>query len=64
MSRRNEIYKLRSGILHGGRLMQLDQGPAFFGWHPPEFDERELHTDLWSLTRFALRRWLRNPPRG
>jgi hypothetical protein len=61
--RRNEMYSLRSGILHGSQLMQLDQDLAR-GWDPPWWDERELHEELWGLTRIALRNWLRNPPQG
>ena len=59
-SRRSEMYKLRSGILHGSELMQLDQDLAF-GWDPPWWNERELHGELWGLTRVALRNWLKNP---
>ena len=32
--RREEMYSLRSGILHGGDLMEIDQDLAF-GWGPP-----------------------------
>jgi len=62
--RRSEMYALRSGILHGNRLMQLDQDRAF-GWDPPWFNEQELHRELWSLTSIALRNWLIRaaPPR-
>jgi hypothetical protein len=60
-SRRSEMYSLRSGILHGSKLMQLDQDLAF-GWDPPWWNERELHEELWGLTRIALRNWLKNPP--
>lgn len=59
-NRRSQIYSLRSGILHGSDLMQLDQDLAF-GWDPPGWNERELHEELWSLTRIALRNWLKNP---
>ena len=59
--RRSKMYKLRSGILHGSELMQLDQDLAF-GWDPPWWNERELHEELWSLTRVAVRNWLKNPP--
>jgi hypothetical protein len=59
--RRSQMYKLRSGILHGSDLMQLDQDLAF-GWDPPGLNEYELHTELWSITRLALRNWLKNPP--
>ena len=62
-NRRSEMYKLRSGILHGSTLLQLDQDLAF-GWDPPWWNERELHEELWVLTRVALRNWLRNPGNG
>ena len=55
------MYSLRSGILHGSELMQLDQDLAF-GWDPPWSDERELYEDLWGLTRVALRNWLKELP--
>ena len=58
--RRNDMYSLRSGILHGNELMQLDHDLAF-GWDPPWWNERELHEELWGLTRVALRNWLKNP---
>ena len=43
--------------------MQLDQDLAFGPvWDPPEQNERELHEELWGLTRVALRSWLKEPP--
>ena len=59
--RRKEMYDLRSGISHGSELMELDQDLAF-GWDPLWWNEHELHDELWGLTRFVLRNWLRNPP--
>lgn len=59
-SGRNDVSSLRGGILHGGKLMQLDQDLAF-GWDPPGWSERELHDELWGRTRVALRNWLRDP---
>ena len=59
--RRNEMYDLRSGILHGSELMQLDQDLAF-GWDPPWWNERELLEELWGITRVAMRNWLKDPP--
>ena len=56
-ARRSEMYSLRSGILHGGKLMQLDEDIAI-GWDPPWWNEKELHDELWHLTRVALRAWL------
>jgi hypothetical protein len=58
--RRTEMYELRSGILHGSYLMQMDQD-LDFGWHPPESNEHELQNELWSITGLALRNWLKNP---
>lgn len=60
-ARRSKIYDLRSTILHGGDLMVIDQEGAF-GWDPPWWNERELHEELWTVTRAAMRNWLRNPP--
>jgi hypothetical protein len=56
-SRRTEMYALRSGILHGSSLMQMDEDRAF-GWDPPWWNERELHEELSKLTRVAIRHWL------
>jgi hypothetical protein len=61
-SRLSEMYSLRSRILDEGELMKLDQELAF-GWDPPWWNERELYQELWSLTRGALRNWLKNPRR-
>ena len=54
---RTDMYQLRSGILHGSNLMELDEQKAF-GWDPPGWIERELHSELWNVTRTALRNWL------
>jgi len=58
--RRSKMYGLRSKILHGSDLMQLDQGRAI-GWDPPWWNEREMNTELWGLMRTAARNWLTNP---
>jgi hypothetical protein len=60
-ARRNEMYDLRSGIFHGSTLMTIDQDISF-GWDPPWLNESELHGELWSLTRMAIRNWLRQSP--
>jgi hypothetical protein len=52
------MYDLRSGILHGGKLIELDYALAF-GWDPPWWKQRELLWDLSSITRTALRNWLK-----
>lgn len=59
--RRNDMCSLRSEILHGSALMQMDQD-AHFGWDPPEHNEEELFRELWDLTRIAVRNWLKDPP--
>jgi len=60
-NRRREMYALRSDILHGSGLMEMDQD-AHFGWAPPEQKEMDLMDELWGLTRIAMRNWLRNSP--
>jgi hypothetical protein len=62
-NRRGEIYDVRSGILHGRELMQLDEDVAF-GWDPPWEAERELHLELAGISGTVLRNWLRNPAAG
>jgi hypothetical protein len=57
---RDEMYGLRSGILHASKLMRLDQDLTL-GIDPQMWNEGELHDELWGLTRVALRNWLRNP---
>lgn len=59
-NRRNEMYALRSDILHGSGLMEMDQD-AHFGWAPPEQKEKDLMDELWGLTRIGMRNWLKNP---
>jgi len=61
--RRSKMYRLRSKILHGSDLMQLDQDRAF-GWDPPWWNEREMNMELWALMRIAARNWLMDPPSG
>jgi [ribosomal protein S5]-alanine N-acetyltransferase len=62
-ARRSKMYKLRSDILHGSQLMQLDQDLTF-GWDPPWWNERELHEELWSVVNVALRNWLKRAVRS
>jgi hypothetical protein len=58
---RSKMYDLRSKLSHGNQLMLLDQGRAF-GWDPPWWNERELHSDLWRLMQVTARNWLKAPP--
>ena len=55
--RRDQIYDLRSSILHGKQLISFDEGRAF-GWDPPWRKQNDLHTELWETTRIALRNYL------
>ena len=59
--RRNDMYSLRSGILHGTQLIAFDEGKAH-GWDPPWDKQRSLHMELWRLCQVALRNWLSDPP--
>jgi hypothetical protein len=59
---RSDAYELRSAILHGEHLMELDREIPMMGWTPPAFKEREQYSGLWRVTRTALRNWLKNPP--
>ena len=59
-NRRREMYALRSDILHGSGLMEMDQD-AHFGWAPPEQKEKDIMKELWGLTRIGMRNWLKNP---
>jgi hypothetical protein len=60
-TRREEMYRLRSGILHGSELMELDED-LYLDWNPPSFSDRNLYGELWGLTRTAMRNWLKSPP--
>ena len=57
--RRDEMYSIRSGILHGSKLMLLDQDLAL-GWDPPWWNENELHRDLAGVAHIAIRNWLKS----
>jgi len=57
--RRKQMYALRSGIVHGGELMQMEQD-LDFGWDPPGWNEKKLYRELYSITKMALRNWLKN----
>jgi hypothetical protein len=60
---RSDMYSLRSGILHGSRLMELDREiPVVGPWTPPGYKEQDQYGALWQLTRTALRNWLKSPP--
>jgi hypothetical protein len=58
---RGEMYGLRSGILHGNKLIAFDEDLAI-GWDPPWRHQNQLHGELWRISRIALRNYLRNPP--
>ena len=54
---RDLIYRLRSNVLHGSALMQVDQ-LKYVGWDPPEWNEFTIHRHLWDLTSRVVRGWL------
>ena len=53
------MYALRSDILHGSGLMEMDQD-AYFGWAPPEQNER-TPCESSGINADRYRNWLRNP---
>jgi len=55
---RTLMYEMRSRIVHGGDVMEIDFDPSHF-WTPPDWSEREVARELWRVTRVALRNWLR-----
>ena len=57
---RHEMYRLRSEILHGSQLLDLDRD-ALLGWAPPELADGELLEKLGGLVGIAVRNWLRKP---
>ena len=59
--RRKQMYALRSDILHGSGLMEMDRD-SDFGWSPPEQCGKDLMEELWGLTKLSMRNWLKTPP--
>jgi hypothetical protein len=58
---RNDMYDLRSDVVHGEHLVELDREiPIVGAWTPPGFKEQDQYRALWQLTRTALRNWLKN----
>jgi hypothetical protein len=58
----NQMYAMRSTILHGGDVMEIDQSIPTMAWSPWGFKERELYNSTWKVTRAALRNWVKSPP--
>ena len=56
---RTDMYSLRSELVHGEHLVELDREIPIMGWTPPGFKEWQQYYDLWGLTRTALRNWLK-----
>jgi hypothetical protein len=57
---RDDMYELRSDLVHGEHLVELDREIPMMEWTPPGFKERQQYYDLWGLTRMALRNWLKS----
>ena len=57
---RSDMYDLRSGLVHGAHLMELDREIPIMGWTPPGFKELDQYRNLYGLTRIALRNWLKS----
>jgi hypothetical protein len=59
-NQRNDMYALRSGLVHGSVLMELDD-ERHSVWDPAQDHQRELWSELFGITRIAIRRWLKDP---
>ncbi len=57
---RTAMYGLRSEIMHGSGLIEMDRGTDF-GWAPPEQEQKDLLAQLWGLARIAMRNWIKDP---
>jgi len=51
---RQELYRLRSAISHGGRIMGLDEDPAFAGLFPLSWDQHALGERLQRVCQISL----------
>lgn len=61
---RHALYDLRSQIVHGSDLMQLDVETSLFGSDARESEQLDLHRTLSAAVRTALRNWLHDPARA
>jgi hypothetical protein len=59
-ARRSEMYALRSGLVHGSVLMELDD-ERHSVWDPAQSQQLELWSELFGVTRTAVRNWLNDP---
>jgi len=57
---RDDMYELRSDLVHGEHLVEVDREIPIMGWTPPGFKEQQQYSSLWGLTRTALRNWLKS----
>jgi hypothetical protein len=59
-SRRQKMYELRSGLVHGSVLMDLDD-ERHSVWDPAQNHQTELWAELFDVTRIAIKNWLNDP---
>lgn len=59
-SRRSDMYSLRSGLVHGNVLMELDD-ERHSVWDPAHNQQIDLWSELFGITRIAIRNWLNDP---
>jgi hypothetical protein len=55
--KRTEMYRLRSILVHGDGLHNLDIPRAWGALSPDEIQHRELHKDALAVSRTAVRTW-------
>lgn len=56
---REDMYDMRSKIVHGSELMRLDQIMPFLVMDPRFDQQLELNRELWRLMQTAARNWLK-----
>jgi hypothetical protein len=58
-TQREDMYDMRSRIVHGSELMRLDQVIPFLVLDPPFEKQLNLNRELWRLMQTAARNWLK-----
>jgi hypothetical protein len=56
---RGKMYELRSSIVHGDRIMLIDEEKEF-GWDYPSYYQYNVITELWGVARTSLINWLKS----
>lgn len=55
---RSDLYNLRSGIVHGDRLLQFDMPVSWMGGDARQYSQLDLHHSLSQALKTVMRNWL------